>query len=74
MKDLIDLETKKFEKYREDRWEFNVRNIREYRPEVELNNPLFVEYRAITLWYYLSKKYNNLLVMKCDNFNRETET
>jgi hypothetical protein len=49
MKDLIDLETKNFEKYRENREEFNVRNIRKYRPKIEIINPLFVEYKPITL-------------------------
>jgi len=42
IKDITSLETKNFNKYREDRLEFNVRNFREYSPEDK-------EYKAITL-------------------------
>ena len=57
IKDLTTLETKNFNKYREDRLEFNVRNFREYRPDCE-------SYRPITLGFFLSKKYSNLLLLK----------
>lgn len=64
IKDLATLETKNFNKYREDRLEFNVRNFREYKP----NNK---EYKPITLGYFLSKKYNNLLLMKEENLTEK---
>jgi hypothetical protein len=35
VKDLCTLETIKFNKYREDRLEFNVRDFREYRPKIK---------------------------------------
>lgn len=57
IKDLTTLETKNFNKYREDRLEFNVRNFREYRPDCK-------SYRPITLGFFLSKKYSNLLLLK----------
>ena len=42
IRDICTLETKNFNKYREDRLEFNVRGFREYRPKSE-------EYKPITL-------------------------
>ena len=60
IKDLATLETKNFNKYREDKLEFNVRYFREYKPDS-------IEYRPITLGYFLSKKYNNLLLRKSEN-------
>ena len=60
IKDLTSIETKNFNKYREDRLEFNVRNFREYSPES-------LEYKPITLGFFLSKRYNNLLLMKEEN-------
>lgn len=64
IKDITSLETKNFNKYREDRLEFNVRNFREYSPESN-------EYKAITLWFFLSKRYNNLLLMKEENLTKK---
>ncbi len=64
IKDITSLETKNFNKYREDRLEFNVRNFREYSPEDE-------GYKAITLWFFLSKRYNNLLLMKEENLTEK---
>lgn len=66
IKDLATLETKKFNKYREDRLEFNVRNFREYQPNCEA-------YQPITLGYFLSKKYNNLLLMKSQELTIKQE-
>lgn len=61
-KDLVTLETKIFNKYREDRLEFNVRNFREYRPQS-------TEYQPITLWFFLSKRYSNLFLMKSEDLS-----
>jgi len=66
VKDLATLETKNFNKYREDRLEFNVRNFREYSPDCD-------EYTAITLGYFLSKRYSNLLLMKSENLSIKQE-
>ena len=66
IRDLVTLETKNFNKYREDRLEFNVRSFREYKP----NN---VEYKPITLGHFLSKKYNNLLLRKSENLTIKQE-
>jgi len=66
IKDLTTLETKNFNKYREDRLEFNVRNFREYSPNC-------TEYTAITLGYFLSKRYINLLLMKSENLSIKQE-
>ena len=66
IKDLATLETKNFNKYREDRLEFNVRNFREYKPKNEV-------YKPITLGYFLSKRYNNLLLMKSENLSIKQE-
>jgi len=66
IKDLTTLETKNFNKYREDRLEFNVRNFREYSPNC-------TEYTAITLGYFLSKRYNNLLLMKSEKLSIKQE-
>lgn len=66
IKDLATLETKEFNKYRDDKLEFNVRNFREYKPECE-------EYKPITLGYFLSKKYNNLLLMKSEKLTKKQE-
>ena len=64
IKDIASLETKRFNKYREDRLEFNVRNFREYSPDNE-------QYKAITLGFFLSKRYNNLLLMKEENLTEK---
>jgi hypothetical protein len=66
IKDLATLETKNFNKYREDKLEFNVRNFREYKPDSD-------EYKPITLGHFLSKKYNNLLLRKCENLTVKQE-
>jgi len=66
IKDLATLETKNFNKYREDRLEFNVRNFREYKPKNEV-------YKPITLGYFLSKRYNNLFLMKSENLSIKQE-
>jgi len=60
IKDLAILETKNFNKYRTEKLEFNVLNFKEYKPNI-------LEYSPITLWYFLSKKYNNLLLIKSEN-------
>lgn len=56
IRDLATLETKTFNKYRTDRLEFHVREFREYRPNDE-------EYTPITLGFFLSKRYVNLLLI-----------
>ena len=66
IKDLATLETKNFNKYREDRLEFNVRNFREYKPNCE-------DYKPITLGYFLSKRYVNLFLMKSENLTKKQE-
>ena len=66
IKDLTTQETLVFNKYREDRLEFNVREFREYRP-------MDKEYKAITLWYYLSKRYIDLLLMKSERLTKKQE-
>lgn len=64
IKDLSTLETLKFNKYRDDRLEFNVREFREYKPQCS-------EYKPITLWYFLSKKYIDLLLIKEENLTNK---
>jgi len=66
IKDLATLETKNFNKYREDKLEFNVRSFREYNPDC-------IEYKPITLGFFLSKKYNNLLLKKSENLTVKQE-
>jgi len=64
IKDIMSLETLYFNKYRTDRLEFNVREFREYKPND-------IEYKPITLWYFLSKKYINLLLMKSEDLTNK---
>lgn len=64
IKDLLNIETLNFNKYRTKKLEKNVDNFHEYNP----NNP---EYKAITLWFYLSKKYNVLFLMKEENLTEK---
>jgi hypothetical protein len=66
IKDLATLETKNFNKYRNTKLEFNVLNFKEYKPNIE-------EYTPITLGYFLSKKYNNLLLIKSENLTKKQE-
>ncbi len=66
IKDLATLETKNFNKYRDTKLEFNVLNFKEYKPNIE-------EYIPITLGYFLSKKYNNLLLIKSENLTKKQE-
>ncbi len=66
IKDLATLETKNFNKYRDTKLEFNVLNFKEYKPNIE-------EYSPITLGYFLSKKYNTLLLMKSENLTKKQE-
>jgi len=66
IKDLATLETKNFNKYRTKKLENNVLNFKEYKP----NNS---DYTPITLGYFLSKKYNNLLLMKSENLTKKQE-
>lgn len=66
IKDLATLETKNFNKYRENKLEYNVLNFKEYKPNIE-------EYKPITLGYFLSKKYNTLLLMKSENLTKKQE-
>jgi len=66
IKDLATLETKNFNKYRSTKLEFNVLNFKEYKPNIE-------EYIPITLGYFLSKKYNTLLLMKSENLTKKQE-
>lgn len=48
------------QKYRTDK----LINMKEYYPKNEW-------YKAITLWYFLSKRYHNLLTMKKDNLSKK---
>lgn len=64
IKDIMTLETINFNKYRDDRLEFNVREFREYKPND-------TEYKPITLWYFLSKKYIDLLLMKSEDLTNK---
>lgn len=69
VKDLCTLETIKFNKYREDRLEFNVRDFREYRPKIksltdENWEVISIDYKPITLGYFLSKRYIDLLLIE----------
>jgi len=66
IKDLATLETKNFNKYRDTKLEFNVLNFKEYKPNIE-------EYTPITLGYFLSKRYNNLLLIKSENLTKKQE-
>lgn len=66
IKDLTRLETKSFNKYREDRLEFNVREFREYRPNCD-------EYKPITLGFFLSKKYSTLLLKRSEDLTKKQE-
>jgi len=66
IKDLATLETKNFNKYRDTKLEYNVLNFKEYKPNIE-------EYTPITLGYFLSKKYNTLLLMKSENLTKKQE-
>ena len=66
IKDLATLETKNFNKYRENKLEYNVLNFKKYEPNIE-------EYNPITLGYFLSKKYNNLLLIKSENLTKKQE-
>lgn len=76
IKDICTLETINFNKYRTDRLEFNVRDFREYKPKLEtiINvNWEIIEiwYKPITLWYYLSKRYIDLLLLNSNKLSNK---
>jgi len=64
IRDITTLETKNFNKYRESSLEFNVRDFREYKPDTP-------QYTPITLGYFLSKRYSNLLLIKSEKLTEK---
>lgn len=62
IKDLCDKETVEAQKYRTDKLEWT----QVYVTENE-------DYKPITLWYFITKKYNSLLTMKKENHTQKQE-
>lgn len=75
IKDICTLETINFNKYRTDRLELNVRAFREYKPEIKTitkeNWEITENYKPITLGYFLSKRYIDLLLLKSSKLSEK---